>query len=146
MAMTWGTTGDFHHKKEKKDKNKNNKKHDSAKSPSSFSFSFLLWVIVQFFLLLRIQMKNRGKTTAHDYGFIISASHDPVSVFFFEKKSSMMTENRKRGQRLPHGCGSLQTNHWMVFDGNFRGLRWSTKGVMNEWRSGRIFSLITCFF
>ncbi|KAL7967473.1 hypothetical protein HDV63DRAFT_382304 [Trichoderma sp. SZMC 28014] len=34
----------------------------------------------------------------------------------------------------------------MVFDGNFRGLRWSTKGVMNEWRSGRIFSLLFLVF
>ncbi|PTB38269.1 hypothetical protein M441DRAFT_249563 [Trichoderma asperellum CBS 433.97] len=59
----------------------------------------------------------------------------------------MMTEKKKRGDRVTaHGCGPLQTNHWMVFDGNFRGLRWSTKGVMNEWRSGRIFSLMTCCF
>lgn len=42
-------------------------------------------------------MKNRGKTTAHDYGFIISASHDPVSVFIFEENSPMTTEKQKEG-------------------------------------------------
>lgn len=47
-----------------------------------------------------LKMKNRGKTTAHDYGFIISASHDPVSVFFFEENSPMMTEKLERGDRV----------------------------------------------
>lgn len=136
--MTWGTTGDFQRNKGKKDKNKNNKKHTTQSNhPRLFPFPFFIGLCA-ILLSLRTENEKRGKTTAHDYGFIISASHDPVSVLFFEKSNPMMTEIQRGDRVTAHRCGSLQTNHWMVFDGNSRGLRWSTKGVMNEWRSGRI--------
>lgn len=92
-------TDGYHHKKEKK-----KTKTETAKNTTR-SITLVFFFILFFFtglcailLILRTENEKRGKMTAHDYGFIISASHDPVSALFFEKNRPMMTEKTKRGQ------------------------------------------------